>query len=221
MIQDHASTIHLIAGALKKLGLENSMLQAGIVSVVTTEGGFEPKSEMSYAKTPNDRLRLLFGKRIANVTEEGLLTLKNSDVAFFDVIYGGLYGNTAVGDGWKYRGRGFNQITYRSNYEQASTDTGVDLVTNPDRLNEPSIAAYALAGFFARTLSRAWNNGQIAHKYPHIDYLNPDSLNVAALLAFQSNAGWGTDISRGWFETEHERQMANINEIYKLLNLQS
>ncbi|MFC0401516.1 glycoside hydrolase family 19 protein [Paraburkholderia rhizosphaerae] len=42
------------------------------------------------------------------------------------------FGNTAIGDGHKYRGRGLVQITWKINYERFSKITGVDLVANPD-----------------------------------------------------------------------------------------
>ena len=43
-------------------------------------------------------------------------------------------GNEASGDGWRFRGRGFLQITGRSNYIALSIDTGIDYVNNPDLL---------------------------------------------------------------------------------------
>lgn len=47
-------------------------------------------------------------------------------------------GDVASGDGWKYRGRGFIQLTGKSNYKKASevilecTGINLDLVKNPD-----------------------------------------------------------------------------------------
>lgn len=43
-------------------------------------------------------------------------------------------GNEQSGDGWKYRGRGFIQITGKDNYTALSKDTKTDYVKNPDLL---------------------------------------------------------------------------------------
>jgi predicted chitinase len=50
-------------------------------------------------------------------------------------------GNTLPGDGYKFRGRGYVQITGRANYAKFAKLLGVDLVGNPDRALEPTIAA--------------------------------------------------------------------------------
>lgn len=49
-------------------------------------------------------------------------------------------GNTEVGDGKKYKGRGLLQITGRANYEQMSKYMGLDLVNHPEILSTPSNA---------------------------------------------------------------------------------
>jgi len=43
-------------------------------------------------------------------------------------------GDEASGDGWKYRGRGFIQITGKENYMLLSKDMRVDYLNNPDLL---------------------------------------------------------------------------------------
>lgn len=54
------------------------------------------------------------------------------------------------GDGYKYRGRGYNQITGRDAYERVKKDTGVDVITNPDLLNNIDTATLALFYFLDR-----------------------------------------------------------------------
>lgn len=50
-------------------------------------------------------------------------------------------GNKFKGDGIRYKGRGFVQLTGRYNYQQASKDLGLPLVDNPDLASKPDIAA--------------------------------------------------------------------------------
>lgn len=57
-------------------------------------------------------------------------------------------GNTNPGDGAKYKGRGYIQITGKSNYAGVSKAIGVDLVNNPELLEQPETAAKAVVWFF-------------------------------------------------------------------------
>lgn len=50
-------------------------------------------------------------------------------------------GNVNPGDGYKYRGRGFIQLTGRANYAAAGKYLGIDLVNNPDLASDPDVAA--------------------------------------------------------------------------------
>jgi len=52
-------------------------------------------------------------------------------------------GNSEVGDGYKFRGRGFIQMTGRANYEKCGKFLGLDLINNPDLLAQPDIAVQA------------------------------------------------------------------------------
>lgn len=64
-------------------------------------------------------------------------------------LYDGRLGNTQPGDGALFKGRGFVQLTGRSNYAKYSQALGLgdQLVQNPDLANDPKIAAQLLAAF--------------------------------------------------------------------------
>lgn len=57
-------------------------------------------------------------------------------------------GNKHVGDGARYKGRGFIQITGRYNYKIAGDALGIDLVKHPELLEKPEIAAKVSVWFW-------------------------------------------------------------------------
>ena len=57
-------------------------------------------------------------------------------------------GNKVVGDGAKYKGRGFIQITGRWNYKQAGEELGLPLEKHPELLEKPEIAAQVSVWFW-------------------------------------------------------------------------
>jgi len=59
-----------------------------------------------------------------------------------------ILGNKQAGDGAKYKGRGYLQITGKYNYEQAGKAIGADLVNKPELLERPDIAAKAAVWYW-------------------------------------------------------------------------
>ena len=56
-------------------------------------------------------------------------------------------GNTQPGDGARFKGRGYIQLTGRDNYQRIGRQVGVDLVGQPQIANDPGIAGLILAQF--------------------------------------------------------------------------
>ena len=58
-------------------------------------------------------------------------------------------GNTNLGDGVKFKGRGLIQITGKANYQACSNALGVDLITHPERLTDYDLACRSAGWFWA------------------------------------------------------------------------
>ena len=59
-----------------------------------------------------------------------------------------ILGNTKAGDGERYKGRGFLQITGRYNYARAGKALGLPLEAKPELLADPQVAAKAAVWFW-------------------------------------------------------------------------
>lgn len=69
-------------------------------------------------------------------------------------------GDESSGDGFRYRGRGFIQLTGKFNYSKISEYFGEDFVKNPDLLLEPVWMALAAAWFWSiNDLNQLADNG--------------------------------------------------------------
>lgn len=64
-------------------------------------------------------------------------------------VYANRFGNgpESSGDGWRYRGRGAIQVTFRESYQRCGNALGIDLAGNPDHLAEPRVAILS-AGWY-------------------------------------------------------------------------
>lgn len=92
--------------------------------------------------------------------EKLLKAVQSGDEFFFDMAYGILnprqtLGNKEPGDGYKYRGRGYIQITGRNWYDKIGKAIGENLIQDPDLLTKnASIAAKATLAYMAFSFSK-------------------------------------------------------------------
>ena len=111
----------LIIQELNKAGITSPAAIANIFATVKAESGFRSRSE----EISEERANKNYGNN------PGL-------------------GNKLPGDGYKFRGRGLIQHTGRAQYEVLSRASGLDLINNPDQLNDPAIAAKTIPWFFLK-----------------------------------------------------------------------
>lgn len=86
---------------------------------------------------------------------------------------GKVLGNTLKGDGYRFRGRGYVQLTGRANYAKAGKIIGVDLIAKPELALDPDIAVRILiAG-----ASNGWFTGKSLDDYiDNIDETDDEDL---------------------------------------------
>lgn len=214
-------TVKKIVRSLSKFGITNIYLQSGILAVISTEGSFFAKSELSYSRTSNDRLRLIFSTRLSDLTETQLSDLKANDTNFYAKVYegtfGSRYGNTTFGDGFKYRGRGFNAITFKSIYDKIGKAINVDLVANPEQLaTNIDVAADAVAAYFIDYFNTATRLGIPSRRYNLNSFNDVSDLASGTRIAFQANAGWNTNLNSSIYPDEFKKQMGNVGKLYSI-----
>jgi putative chitinase len=83
-------------------------------------------------------------------TPQSAVGYLNNPEALANKVYGGRMGNTAPGDGWRFRGRSMNHTTGRENYRKAGQRLGLPLEARPEMAAEPGIAVEIAAEYWHR-----------------------------------------------------------------------
>ena len=183
----------VIAGTLAATGM-SANAQSNVLAMIEEESQFRPRSEelekwtgknlfnvyggpQAMDKNGNPSVQKGTGKPMNasgnvirfNSLEDANALAAKGPVAVGDIIYGGRMGNDQPGDGYKYRGRGYIQITGKDMYRRIGKELGIDLVANPDLANDPKIAAKIVPIFFKLKL--------IERKLNEKDLENIDTVN--------------------------------------------
>lgn len=128
---------------------------------VETNGFVSMVENLNY-KDP-DRLDAIFSA--VHGTEDARALIKRGPEAIANRVYAGRRlgnGDEASGDGWRYRGSGYKQLTGRSNYREIGGMVNLDLEGNPELAREPkAAAAIAFAFWDARQCSPLADRGDL------------------------------------------------------------
>jgi len=117
---------------LTKYGITTPLRKAHFFGQLAEESHLTPIEEN--LKYSAQRLLEVFPKYFKDIAEATKYAFKSELIA--NKIYANRMsnGNESSGDGYKYRGRGFIQITGRQNYTNLSNDTGIDYIKYPEKL---------------------------------------------------------------------------------------
>ncbi len=204
--------VDAVNAAMDRHGITDKNMRASIQGVIGKESGWVPKNEHPYTNTSNDRIRKIFGKRVASLSDAELNMIKADPNKFWDRVYGPdditgasqKMGNTNPGDGAKYLGRGFNGITFKSGYEKmqklynqdGKLGKSIDFVSNPDALNDLDVAAEVAVLYFVDNLKNPKVKSMYGSNDPN-DFPDKDS---ALKAVFHVNAGLGNNLSSPIFQ---------------------
>ncbi|HKX90826.1 MAG TPA: M15 family metallopeptidase [Sphingomicrobium sp.] len=128
-----ANLPHVLAGLRAKGLADRSMALMALATIRAETEGFQPISE--------GRSRFNTRNKPFDLYEPGTSA-------------GQRVGNTQAGDGARFKGRGYVQLTGRFNYTRVGREIGVDLVASPDTANDPPTAGIILAQFLRNVESR-------------------------------------------------------------------
>ena len=112
-------------------------------------GGFTRLVEQLYYSS-GARIFAVFGRRhFTSIAHASQFARNPQKLA--NRVYANRMGNgdTASRDGFRYRGRGYLQLTGRSNYRIFGARIGIDLVADPERAGAPATAWLVAASYLA------------------------------------------------------------------------
>lgn len=131
---------------LDRNGINTPLRLAHFFAQIDHESRLKPEMEnLSYSAKG---LHTVFRKYFPTMAEAEKYARKPEEIA--NIVYANRMGNgdTKSGDGWKYRGRGFIQLTGKENYRQFSLDSGIDCLTDPDVLLQEANAMICALWFW-------------------------------------------------------------------------
>lgn len=196
----------LINSSFKKFDLQNKFLQAAILAVVYKESNFEPQSEnLNYSK---ERIIQVWKK----ISPDQAKSLEHNPEKLGNFIYSNKYGNEA-NEGFKYRGRGLNQITFKDNYKLIGALINKDLIKFPDLLNKFDIASDALIAFFKLNILAGIKAGKFK-KFGIVKIEDINSLKKALQVTIQTNAGLNTPFNNNIVQEGYNKALTVIKDLY-------
>jgi len=165
-----------VGKAIEEAGITSPSAIQALVATAAKESGLDPKSKEIGAKGwlntlsgrglsyiynkfpqlgPNGRVAKSLAMPSGVPADYLQSAWSKGDEAFFEMVYGGSGTNPQPGDGYKFRGRGFIQITGRNVYKNVGKAVGENFESSPDAVSSDfGAAAKAMVGYIVNSVGQ-------------------------------------------------------------------
>lgn len=133
---------------ITKLGINTEQRWTALIAQCALESDFFTRTEENMHYKASTLMRV-WPSRFKSMAKAKLYAASPEKLANY--VYGGRMGNNTTSDGYKYRGRGYIQLTGKDNYTRAGIALGIDLVNSPGLAAEPAYAWLIAAWYMTTT----------------------------------------------------------------------
>ncbi len=151
-VQDHFTEMGALESPLRVAHLIGQCAHESLRFTVVSESLFYTTADRAFA---------IFPRHFRNINQAAEFLRDSEKMA--NHVYANRNGNGSVesGDGFRFRGRGYLQLTGRANYTLFGGRLGIDLIRHPELAEEPE-TAWLIAANFLATRGRA---GRLAFEW--------------------------------------------------------
>ena len=182
---------------MRNYGFSNEVI-AGVLGNIKVECDFKLQAENMYY-TKAETLMRTFPSKFKHMSLAEIETYTKNPTKLGDYVYKEL-------GGYRYRGRGFIQLTGIANYKAYSDKLNLDLVSNPDLALREDIACLIVVEYI-KSVAFA--------KYPSLNQIR--DINTVADIITKSIQGFGKNYSTGFLKEHLEKKRNYAIKYYKQL----
>ena len=184
---------------MKNYEFSNEVI-AGVLGNIKVECNFELKAEnMNYSKA--ETLMRTFPSKFKHMSLAEIETYTKNPQKLGDYVY------ADIGK-WRYRGRGYIQLTGIANYKAYSDKLKLDLVNNPDLALREDIACLIVVEYI-KSVAIA--------KYPSLNKIR--DINTVADIITKSIQGFGKNYNVGFLKEHLEKKRNYAIKYFKELEI--
>lgn len=185
---------------MRNYGFSNEVI-CGVLGNIKVECNFKLQAENMYY-TKAETLLKVFPSKFKNMSLAEIETYTKNPTKLGDLVYKEF-------GGYRYRGRGYIQITGIANYKAYSEVLKLDLLNNPDLALREDIAILIAIEYIKKTA---------LSKYPSLNEIR--DINTVVDIITKSIQGFGKNYTTGFLKEHLEKKREYAKKYFKELQIQ-